>query len=149
MTERYVSDPLDLPAREPGFYRADLIFYGVDHSASSYEARVYLDLPDADADTGREHPAYAGSFHIFGHGGCFGDEGHCLVPEGPPDPFDLRPAHQLTPATKTVTVTEALKRVLDADGAREQVTVTVVAVTPGDRANDVLAFTRLRLATYE
>ena len=148
MNERFVSDPLDLPPREPSFYRADLIFYGVDHSGSSYEARVYLDLPEADADTGREHPAYAGSFHIFGHGGCFGDEGHCLLPEGPPDPFDLRPAHQLTPATKTVTVTDALRQVL-ADEARAQMTVTVVAVTPGDRGNDVLEFSRLRLATYE
>jgi hypothetical protein len=146
--ERFVSAPLDLPAREPAFYRADLIFYGVDHSGPSYEARIYLDLPDADTDTGREHAAYAGSFHIFGHGGCFGDEGHCLVPDAPPDPFDLRPLHQLTPATKTVVVTDALRQVV-ADDQRATMTVTVVAVAPGDHDNDVLSFTRLRLATYE
>lgn len=148
MTGRFVSDPLDLPPREPAFYRADLIFYGVDHSGPSYEARLYLDLPDAAADTGRDHPAYAGSFHIFGHGGCFGEEGHCLVPDAPADPFDLRPPHQLTPATKTVTVTDALRHVLG-EPTRTTVTVTVVAVTTGDRSNDVLSFSRLRLATYE
>jgi hypothetical protein len=146
--ERFVSDPLELPPRDPPFYRADLIFYGVDHSGSSYEARVYLDNPDADITTGREHASYAGSFHIFGHGGCFGDPGHCLVPDTPPDPFDLRPPHQLTPAIKTVTITEALRQIL-VDEQRTRVTVSVVAVAPGRRSNDVLAFSRLRLATYE
>jgi len=151
MVERFVSEPLELPRHaedEPTPTRVDLIFYGVDHSGSSYEARVFLDAPDADLDTPREDEHYAGSFHVFGHGGCFGDEGHCDVSEEPRDPFDYRPPHQLTPATKVVTITDALSRLVDLGQAGRSVTVTVVAETPGDRPNDVLAFDCVRIAIY-
>ena len=135
MVDRYVSPPLELPAPEVDFKRADLVFYGVDHSGSSFEATITLgDEP-------------AGSFFIFGHGGCFGDEGHCDVPSGPPDPFDLSPPHQLTPQVKVVVVTEALRRALAA--GRREITVTVVAHTLGERANDVLAFSTVRLLAYK
>jgi hypothetical protein len=146
MVDRFVSAPLELTDPGAGFARADLTFYDVDHSGSSFEARIFLDNPDATADTGRDDPSYAGSFTVFGHGGCFGDEGHCDVPSGPQDPFDLSPPHQLTPQVKVVIVTDALRRVLAA--GRSEVTVTVVAQTPGDRANDVLAFSTVRLLAY-
>ena len=114
MVSRYVSAPIELsPAAASGEYsRADLIFHGVDHSLASYEGRVYINAPKANAGTGREHPSYAGSFHIFGHGGCFGDVGHCDIPTAPQDPFDLRQAHPLTPTAKVVIVTDALKRIV-------------------------------------
>ena len=57
------------------------------------------------------HRAYVGSFFIFGHGGCFGDVGHCDIPTVR-DPFDLRPAHQLEPAVRILTVTEPLQAML-------------------------------------
>jgi tyrosinase len=145
--QRYVSAPIDNPAAgDHPFDRADLVFYGVDHSGPSFEARVYLNLHDADVTTGHDHPAYAGSFTIFGHAGCAGDEGHCDVPTGPRDPFDRRPPHGLTGQTRTVIVTDALKRVPDA-----QVVVTVVAVRPGAEgaaATDALAFDSFRLLTF-
>jgi hypothetical protein len=122
-----------------------LIFYGLDHSRESYEGRVFLNAPNHDADLPREGDAYAGSFWIFGHGGCFGDVGHCDVPVRD-DPFDLRPPHQLTPATRTVTVTEAIKRLLDS--GETETTVSVVAHTAADAPSDVLAFEKVRLATY-
>lgn len=147
MVERFVSDPLELPEAAAQIARADLTFYDVDHSGSSFEARVFLDNPDASLGTARDDPSYAGSFHVFGHGGCFGEEGHCDVPTGPADPFDLRPPHQLTPQTKVVVITDALKAALAAGSTA--VTVTLVAETPGARANDVLAFTRVRLVTYQ
>jgi hypothetical protein len=147
MIATWTSAPLEIPVDAGAFARADLVFYDVDHSGSSYEARVYLDHPRADATTGYDHPAYAGAYHVLGHGGCFGDEGHCLVPSTPPDPLDPRGPHQLTPQTKTVIVTEAIKRHLQGGGGA--VGVTVVAVTPGDRPDDVLDFTRLRLLTYQ
>lgn len=147
MIATWTSAPLEIPVAAGAFARADLVFYDVDHSGSSYEARIYLDHPGADAATGYDHPAYAGAYHVLGHGGCFGDEGHCLVPSTPPDPLDPRGPHQLTPQTKTVIVTEAIQRHLEGGGGA--VGVTVVAVTPGDRADDVLDFTRLRLLTYQ
>jgi tyrosinase len=145
MVSRYTTAPIELPHPAEPFVRADLIFYGLDHSRESYEGRVFVDAPTADADLPREGDLYAGSFWIFGHGGCFGDVGHCDVPVRD-DPFDLRPPHQLTPATRTVTVTDAIKRLLDA--GETATTVSVVAHTAEDAPNDVLAFEKVRLATY-
>ena len=108
--QRYVSESIDNPAAgDHPFERADLVFYGVDHSGPSFEARVFLNDRGADASTDRDDPSFAGSFTVFGHGGCAGDVGHCDVPTGPRDPFDRRPPHALTPQTKTVIVTEALR----------------------------------------
>jgi tyrosinase len=150
MVDHFVSAPIELaPTVASGDYaRADLIFDGVDHSLASYEGRVYINAPDVDLNTGRDHPSYAGSFHIFGHGGCFGDAGHCDVPSGPRDPFDLRGPHQLTPATKAVIVTDALKRVVAESADKGSITVTVVAVAPGHSSNEYLRFDQLRLVTY-
>ena len=146
MVDRFVSPPIDLPIDTEDTYRADLVFYDVDHSGASYEARIFLNVPDADAGTPRDHPNYAGSFHIFGHGGCFGDVGHCDVPTER-DPFDLRPPHQLVPASKTVVITDAFKRIVGPHD--ETMTVTVVAFAPGDTPNDVLQFATIRLLTYQ
>ncbi len=148
MVERFVSDPIELPARDGEDHsRADLVFYDVDHSGASYEARVFINAPDADAGTPRDDPRYAGSFCIFGHGGCFGDTGHCDVSSEPRDPFDLRPPHGLVPASKTVVITEAFKRLVAPED--ETMTVTVVAFVPGPDANDVLQFETIRLLTYQ
>ena len=58
MVSRYVSAPIELsPAAASGDYsRADLIFHGVDHSLASYEGRVYINAPKANAGTGRNAP---------------------------------------------------------------------------------------------
>jgi tyrosinase len=146
MVDRFVSAPIELPVDAEDTSRADLVFYDVDHSGASYEARIFLNAPDADADTPRDHPNYAGSFCIFGHGGCFGDVGHCDVPSER-DPFDLRPPHQLIPASKTVIITDAFKRIVGPQD--ETMTVTVVAFAPGDTPNDVLQFDAVRLLTYQ
>jgi tyrosinase len=146
--DRFVSDPLELPDSDTPFVRADLVFYGVDHSGPSFQARVFFENPQADETTEMtdEH-GYAGAFHIFGHGGCFGDTGHCDVPTGPRDPFDLRPPHQLTPVTKTVIVTQAVQRHA---GQAVRVTVLPVVRTPeGPRREDVLKFDSMRLLTFE
>jgi hypothetical protein len=150
--DRFVSEPLELPVLEEdeveAFYRADLVFYGVDHSGPSFEAHVFLDQPEADEQTPRdlEH-GYAGSFTVFGHDGCYGDVGHCDVRQGPPkDPFDIRPPHPLTPLTKTVIATEAVEQV-----SEPTFTVTVVPLVPGEERlerADVLVLDNVRLVTY-
>ena len=44
----------------------------------SYEARVFLNNPAATLETPLEPgEGYAGSFNVFGHGACYGEEGHC------------------------------------------------------------------------
>jgi tyrosinase len=119
----YTSEPIYLGAldREPS--RADIVFHHVDHAGASYEGRVYLNHPEADYTTGYDHPSYAGSYHIFGHGGCLGDPGHCDVK--PRRPYDPRPSH---PLTKTKKVVVATYPVTQAVGEYDKATVTVVPV---------------------
>jgi hypothetical protein len=149
------SDPLELPDLEDveELGRADLVFYGVDHSGPSYEARVFVNNPTADGTTERvlEH-GYAGSFSVFGHNGCFGDEGHCLPDQRERDEFDLRAPHPLRPLTMTVIATEAIRRAF-VEPAVSELTVTVVVVVPDDgfpKAGGAPApFDYVRLLTYE
>jgi hypothetical protein len=104
--------------------RADLEFYGVNHFRPSFVAYVFLNDEAVSADNWTERRAsLAGSFAIFGHQTCVGDEGHCDVPTTARR-FDDRPSHPLTRAFKRVIVTEALQRCL-AQGP--ELTVTVVA----------------------
>jgi hypothetical protein len=145
MVDRYITAPIDVPGQPTGSARADLIFLGVDHSQASFEARIFLDAPEADHTTARDDPAYAGSFFIFGHGGCFGDVGHCDVPRTRAR-FDLRPPHPLTPAIRVVSITEPLRTRVE-EGATS-VTVTIVAHAADGASNDVLAFDTVRLALY-
>lgn len=145
MVEHFTSKPIELPPADRPFARADLIFHGLDHSGASFEAQVFLDSRGVGRDADREHRAYVGSFFIFGHGGCFGDVGHCDIPRDR-DPFDLRPPHQLEPATRILTVTEAVAGLLERDV--EAAKVTVIAHTAGKKPADVLAFEKVRLAAY-
>jgi tyrosinase len=146
--ERFVTTKLEVPELVDSLItRVDLIFYDVEHGGDSYEARVFFNNVAADINTPCDAAnGYAGSFTVFGHGGCYGDVGHCDVPSGPRAAFDRRPPHPLTPWTKTVVVSEAVIRL-----ATDVVDVTVVAVRPGDTGaepSDDLRFSRIRLAAY-
>lgn len=121
--EKYESESLEVGALDTDIYRADIEFYEVDHSGASYEGRVYINNPGADANTGYDDPSYAGSYHVFGHGGCLGDPGHCEVK--PRRPYDPRPAHPLTKAKKVVIATDAVRGAIERDG---NATVTVVPI---------------------
>lgn len=134
----------------PQFSRADLEFIGVDHSGASYEARVFINNPNADENTPTaEESGYAGSFSIFGHGGCFGDVGHCEI-NGVRDAFDQRPTHPLMPIRKVVIATGAIKKAV-AQGP--DITVTVVPLikswTEKTDLTDVLVFDHINLVTYD
>lgn len=118
------SPEIDIADLGGGFSRADIEFEGLDHSGSSYEGRVFVNNADADAGTAKTlDNGYAGSYYIFGHGGCFGDEGHCDV--GLPGPYDPRTPHALWPTRKVVIATEAIAA---AAKAGSTMTVTVVPV---------------------
>jgi hypothetical protein len=135
------------------FTRADLIFAGVDHKGPSYEVRLFFNNPTATVSTPRtaEH-GYAGRFTIFGHGGCYGDEGHCDVPVTSADLTDLRGPHPLTPLDTFVTVTDALRRVLADGKTLQSVTLVPLSLMPrqADRkpAPELLNFADVSLQTY-
>jgi hypothetical protein len=149
-----VTFELELPpaAIVDGLTRADLTFYGLDHSWSSYRALIYFNNPSADAKTATDASSgYVARFAVFGHGGCFGEKGHCDV-VGPVNAFDRNHPHQLQPATRIVTVTDAV-RTLVSSGAKK-VTVTVVpvvrksAIAKESDAETVLVFDQVALHTY-
>jgi hypothetical protein len=153
---QFVSNPISVRLTAPAesYRRADLAFHGIDHSKASYEGRIFLNNSDAQVDTpkDRDH-GYAGSFWVFGHGGCAGDEGHCEVPETL-RPFDFRPEHQLTAISVNVIVTEALQTMVEPG-----VTFTVSVVPsvrqehaeglPEGLVTDLLHFDRVDLLTYQ
>jgi hypothetical protein len=145
--------PIELPPRaEAGRYtRAQLEFREVDHSGRSMDVRVYLDRTDANADTPLDDPSFAGRFHIFGHGGCAGDLGHCELP-AERDPFDFRLPHPLTPISVIVVITEALNRVLDAGATEFSVTAVPIVhdygLPLGRDAKTELEFRSVSLVTY-
>lgn len=152
MARRYVSGKVILAAErlENDFERADLEILGLDHGGASFEGRVFLGNPDADADTATTpESGYAGSFHVFGHGGCFGDAGHCAV-KTEAGAFDTRPPHALTPADKRLRITHALRRVAG-DGGEFVVTIVPVVTGATDKCDvdDVLHFRKLQIVTYD
>jgi hypothetical protein len=154
-TEQTLVVDLPFPAEEglTPFTRADVVITGVDHSGSSYEVRLFLNNQAATAETPRTaEQGYAGRFTVFGHGGCYGDEGHCEVPAPSADPTDLRSAQPLTPLDPYVNITGALRRVLADGGALQTVTLVPVSITPrrADRrpAPELLHFTEVTLRTY-
>jgi tyrosinase len=139
---------IDTAALDREFSRADVELHGVDHAGASYEGRLFLNLPDATVDTPYSDSHYAGSYFIFGHGGCLGDVGHCDVK--PRRMYDPRRGHPLARARKVVDATVPIRRALEAGGA---LTVTVVPViwstTPHvGLPEDLVIYDEVRIVTY-
>lgn len=149
--DRIVTKPvdLDLLVRSDDFRRADLEIGGINHTGTSYEGRVFIDNPDADEETPTDDPSYAGAFHVFGHGGCFGAEGHCEAPDQRRR-FDRRPLARSIRMKKRVKVTDALHRAA-ALGGQIQFTIVGVPVSgssPGSEPEGILDIKRMSVVTY-
>jgi tyrosinase len=143
---------------EASFARADLVFEEVDHSQGSYEVRVFLNNKKADEKTARSpETGYAGRFVVFGHGRCFGADGHCDPPIVAPSSQSGGPTggreHPLSPQTKILTVTEPLRRVLSSRDKRLK-TLTFVPISKAPRLHErglvagLFACGRVSLRTY-
>jgi tyrosinase len=127
----FISKPIRLPAAvlENKIYRADLEFIGIDHSGASYEGRVFLNNQAATYTTPKEiKSGYAGTIYIFGHGGCFGNEGHCEVKDRNRR-YDLRSSHPLTRTNKRLIVTEPLRAIGE---EFQEIIVSIVPVISKD-----------------
>lgn len=151
-SKAYVSPSVTIsaPALKGDYKRADIEFHGVDHSGASFEARVFLNDPGANEHTPTTlDTGYAGAFHIFGHGGCYGDAGHCKI-TGEPRAYDPRPSHPLAPTQKKVIATEALRH---ASAQGPDMTITIVPVitslTEKCDLDDVLKFDHINIVTYK
>ncbi len=147
---RIVTDPVDsAEVVKDDFDRADLEVGGIRHTGSSYEGRVFLNNPDASVETEVSDPSYVGSFHVFAHGGCYGAEGHCEVPDERRR-FDRRPLPLAIRMKKRVKITDALKGAAEEGG---ELSVTIVGIpVPGSRREEepeaVLDVKRISIVTY-
>jgi hypothetical protein len=94
---------------ESDYYRADVLFKGVDKRVPSYIGRVYINNTKAGYDTSEDpKDGYVGYYTVFGHAECLGDAGHCE--ELPETRFGEIP----TPKKKAdyyITITDHLKRI--------------------------------------
>jgi tyrosinase len=135
----------------PAIPKVELRFHKVKHPKNSFEVRVFLNQPDANASTPIEdNPHYAGSLFLFGHGECGGDTGHCEPPVAPRGAFDLRPPSHLTPMDLSLDASEAVAAAAKSAGAAP-VTVTLVAVDHKGKQieNPGLDFEGISIATPE
>jgi hypothetical protein len=159
MREKQVFGPVDVEIT-PGFTRADLEFYRINHFRPSFTVWIFLNDPKVTVGNASvDRPSFAGSFSIFGHQRCVGDEGHCEV-HTEARRFDDRPSHPLTRAFKRVIVTDALRRCVPESGhgagsddaAAAPVTVTAVAAAAADEDFEfdgkLLDFSGLQLTTF-
>ncbi len=134
---------------EMRFSRADLIFMGVDHGTLSYEVRIYLNNKQANCDTKCIADAgYAGKFTVFGHGGCFGGDGHCDVPR-PMLGAPLVTQHPLTRQRIVVPITQSLKRVCDKGPLQSVTLVPILRESKRDQKGQMpFDFESVSLRTY-
>jgi tyrosinase len=123
---RFVSRPIAIPETVRAFRRAEVRLHRVPQLPRSCFVRVFLNLPDANAETSIEDDHYAGYLAIFGHGPCYGGPGHCDLPPSRPRKYDLRPPHKNTPRNHRINVTAAARRLLDAGAGSLQITLVVI-----------------------
>jgi hypothetical protein len=149
----YVSRKIifDIKKLDREFYRADIEIHNVDHTGPSYEGRVFLNNPKANLKTPKnDRNNYAGSYHIFGHGGCYGDLGHCdFIPER--RKYDLRQDSDVRPQFKSIEATDLIKKL----GRKiNKFTITIVPVLYGNSEEesipktDVIKFDKIGIISY-
>jgi hypothetical protein len=97
-----------------GVLRGDIEVSGLDHGGPSYEVRIFLDNPHADAETEpTPDNGYAASIYVYGYG-------------DPPAGEDaIRGEQTSNPITRSVMATDAVRA---AAQRGRQATVTLVAV---------------------
>jgi hypothetical protein len=150
----YVSKELylDIKRLENKFKRADIEIHNVDHSGFSYEGRVFLNNSEADQKTELKlEKGYVGSYHVFAHGGCYGDEGHCDIPKER-RAYDYRPSHHLKPQYKRIIITDALRKL---GKNTDRFTISIVPVLPGNPSENnvdgkkIVNFEKIGIVTYD
>lgn len=126
---RFVSKTIDIPKTVRGAFRqAEVRLHRVPQLPRSCFIRVFLNLPDANAETSIEDAHYAGYLAVFGHGPCIGGPGHCELPPSRPRKYDLRPRSHNTPRNHRINVTKAARNLLDGGATSLQITLVVIGV---------------------
>ena len=126
---RFVSTKIDLPETvRQTFKQAEIRLHRVPQLPRSCFIRVFLNLPDANADTPIDGEHYAGYLAIFGHGECYGGPGHCDPPPIRRRDYDLRPRDHNTPRNHRVDVTKSAQSLFAGGATSIQITLVVIGV---------------------
>lgn len=154
--KKYISEKinLDISKLDNEFYRADLVFHGLDHSGPSYEGRVFINNPNATSRTPNDFSeGYAGSFFVFGHGGCLGNENHCDI-NRPIMRFNIIP-NPLIPERVSLVITDKLREL---GKNTNEFTITIIPkLAKGSRTvvqqdadlENVVSLRRISIETYD
>ncbi len=120
---RFRSRPVEVPERVRGrFGRAEVRLHRVPQLMRSCFVRVFLNEPEADAETPLDRPSYAGYLAIFGHGPCIGGPGHCT----PQLPRPGRERDMNAPRNHRVDVTACARGLIENGATTLAVTLVVI-----------------------
>jgi tyrosinase len=124
--------------------KAEVQLHGIIQPNQSMVARIFLNQPDANANTPiQDNKHYAGYVALFGHGPCIGGPGHC-DPPAPRRNYDRRPHHHNTPWKARYDVTGTVKQLV-ADGATDIDINIVVIGADGKQVTDMLRMAAVSL----
>ncbi|NEP11674.1 MAG: hypothetical protein F6K14_15965 [Symploca sp. SIO2C1] len=139
---------LPLEQVKTDYQTAELQFNKVLHTQESYEVRVFLNQPDANAQTpteGNNH--YAGSLFFYGQGQYIDEQGQKFSSRDPrAQEFDLSPrASNTSSFTLYLDITDSLHQFLN----DAEISVSLVAVDAEENqiTNPDLAFDSISLVT--
>jgi tyrosinase len=129
--------------------RAEIRLHAVQYVARpGFYIRAFLNTPDAGIATPTKGNAnYVGQVNMF-TGFCVGGPGHCDVPSGPADKFDLRPRPHKTPSSFRIDATDAIAR-LSAGGVTAFQVNLVVLNLDGSLASDALKLDAVSLKFFD
>ena len=97
--------------------------------------RVFLNQPDADANTPtRGNDRFVTQVATFS-GECIGGPGHCDVPPESRRKYDLRPRHRKTPGNFRIDATEAVQRLSEQGETDFQVNLVVLDIDGKPKQN--------------
>jgi tyrosinase len=110
---RFGSEQVAIPLRVlHNHRRAEIRLHKVQVAQRGANIRVFINQPEANADTPVErNEHYVGSFTTF-VGFCYGGPGHCDVPPSTQRPFDHRMRHHKMPGNLRFEITEAVQKLL-------------------------------------
>jgi hypothetical protein len=121
----HTSPPIPVTAIRGG-NRTELVFGGVDMAGPSFEGRVFLNNPQADADTApTPESGYAGSFYVYGYGEPESPEIAAARARGEKGPF--------APIEQQVQADEAVVRAALENADELTVTVVPIPADPGGK----------------
>jgi tyrosinase len=112
---RFRSEPVSVSTRvQQNHSKVEVRLHGVQLTERGANIRVFLNQPEATAETSIErNDNYVGNFLSF-VGFCYGGPGHCEVPSSKRRPFDHRMRHHKTPGNLRFDATETVQKLLAA-----------------------------------